>query len=401
MKKEKSHKARLNRNVLSLGFTSFFNDWSSEMIFPLLPAFMAEVLGIPKTIIGLIEGAGQSVASVLKLFSGYVSDRIGRRKSLAVAGYTLSNAVKPFLALATSWPAVLVVRVADRVGKGIRTAPRDALIAGSSPESARGKAFGLHRAMDTSGAAVGALCAFAVMRFVITNPYRTAFLLAAIPGFIGVFVLIFGARECATLRKATALRLSWRVLPPDLKRLVAAGTIFGVGNFTFTFFLLRVRDMGVPAFMVPLVYLLHNLVYALGSYPSGVLADRWGKRRMLLLGYALYALVALGFGTAAGAPAAWGLMACLGLHMAMTDATSRALVSDHAPPEVRGTALGVYHMATGVADLPAGLLAGILWDTVSPGSVFLVGSALAVLAMGLLLTVQERRQPATPIPEMR
>lgn len=381
---------KLDRNVVALGLTSFFNDWSSEMILPLLPAFMAEILGIPKTLIGLIEGVSQSLASVLKVFSGYISDRVGRRKWLAITGYVLSNAVKPLLAVANGWAAVLSVRAADRIGKGIRTAPRDALIASSGSSKGRGRSFGFHRMMDTSGAILGTITAFLLMRFLAmeeAHRYRLIFLLAVIPGIVGVLCIIFGARERAAA-KAAEIRLSWNVLPANLKRVVIASVIFGVGNFTFTFFLLRVRDMGVSAMAIPLAYLLHNIVYAGASYPAGILADRWGKKNVLGLGILVYVATALGF-AAFNAPAmAWVLMAVFGLHMALSDATARALVSDLAPDEVRGTALGVYHTGVGVADLPAGLLAGVLWDAVSPQAVFLTGAVLALVSFAILMTVR-------------
>ncbi|MGQ9661068.1 MAG: MFS transporter [Kiritimatiellia bacterium] len=392
---------KIDHTIRALGWTSFFNDWSSEMIFPLLPAFMAEVLGIPKALIGFIDGISQSTASLLKLFSGYLSDRLGRRKALAVTGYVLSNVVKPLLAIAQGWPLVLLVRVSDRIGKGIRTAPRDALIAASADQQ-RGRAFGFHRAMDTLGAAMGSLSAFLMLRFVPGMPYRLAFLVAVIPGIVGVLCISLGAREPATPSQLRKIQLSWESLPRHLKRLVLAVLVFGLGDYTFTFFLLRTREMGVRAELIPLVYLAHTLVYAGGAYPTGILGDRWSRKPVLMLGFLAYAAMATGFAFLQGALAAWLLMLVFGLHLALTDSTARALVSDLAPEGIRGSALGVYHMGIGIVDLPAGLLAGVLWDQFkSPVPVFLTGASLAILATLVLLSVREPSRAGESTPNAR
>jgi MFS family permease len=394
---DKEHK-KMDRNIFYLGMTSFFNDWSSEMIFPLLPAFMADVLGIPKTLIGLIDGIAESAASILKVFSGYISDRLGKRKALAVAGYGFSTVVKPFLALATGWFLVLFVRVADRIGKGIRTAPRDALIAASSHKENRGRSFGFHRAMDTFGALVGTVCAYFLLKYLPvvngTGAYRTIFVLTAIPAFIGVLFLIFGTKDKKDVLPGNKPKLSWRALPKQLKILIIATFIFGIGNYTFTFFLLRVHDMGIPDAVVPLVYLVYNVTYFLGSYPSGVISDKVGKKRMLAVGFSLYILTALLFAFLNAPIWAWLIMGVYGLHMAVTDATARASVSDLADPEIRGTALGVYHTSVGVSQLPAGLLAGFLWDKTSPQTVFLVAAIISALALAILVCTPEKKRSA-------
>ncbi len=378
------------RNIFFLGLTSFFNDWSSEMIFPILPSFMAEVLGIPRTLIGVIDGVAESVASLLKVFSGYISDKIGRRKALAVAGYSFSTVVKPLLALARGWGMVFLVRVGDRVGKGIRTAPRDALIAASVDKSVRGRSFGFHRAMDTLGALVGTLTTYILMRYVLgPNSHRTIFLLSAIPALVGVGCLVFGVREVSAGISGKKIKLSWSAIPKNLKILIAAAFVFGIGNYTFTFFLLRIREMGIPVAVVPLVYLVYNLVYSAVSYPAGVLADRFGKRNIYALGLVMYILTALGMAFANSSGWAWVLLAFYGLHMGFTNATARALVSDLSPAEIRGTSLGIYHTAVGVADLPAGILAGALWDAFSAKVVFSVGAALAFVSLIMIMFVRE------------
>ncbi|MCD6594119.1 MFS transporter [bacterium] len=385
-----SNNKKISRNVFFLGLTSFFNDWSSEMIFPILPAFMAEILGIPKSVIGLIDGVAESLASILKVFSGYVSDRLDRRKNLAVAGYILSTIVKPLLALAQSWLAVFSVRVGDRIGKGIRTAPRDALIAASAESKKRGRSFGFHRAMDTLGALFGTLTTFILLRYILgPQSHRTIFALSAIPAVIGVMFIIFGAKEPKTIRPKEKPKLSWKALPKNLRILIVATFIFGIGNYTFTFFLLRIRTMGIAMAIVPLVYLLYNVVYSAVSYPAGILADKIGKRKVYAIGLVMYILTALGMAFFNASIWAWVLMGTYGLHMGFTNATARALVSDFAPVEIRGTALGMYHTGIGIADLPAGLLAGFLWELYSPKIVFSVGAILATIALLIVLMIKE------------
>ncbi len=379
------------RNIRFLGLTSFFTDWSSEMIFPLLPAFMAEVLGIPRVLIGLIEGVAQSLAAVIKVVSGRLSDRLARRKPLVTAGYALSSAAKPFFALVSSWPAVLLVRGLDRVGKGIRTAPRDALLGGAGGKRRSGRAFGFHRAMDTAGAVAGALTAFALMRWWPGSPYRWIFLLAAVPAWIGVVCVIRGVRET---RRPSESRLTPALPRPvvwtrSFRFLLGSTLIFGLGNYTMTFFLLRAREMGVAAAFIPLTYLVFNVVYFLFAYPAGMAADRWGKKPVLAAGYLVYVATALGFALLDQAAFAWPLMAALGLYMAASDGTARALVSDISPEKQRGGSLGWYHSALGLVGFPSGLLAGALWDIFSSREVFIAGAILALAALTLLLPVRE------------
>ncbi len=384
---------KINKNVFFLGLTSFFNDWSSEMIFPILPSFMAEILGIPKFLIGLIDGIAKSTASLLKVFSGYLSDKLGKRKALAVMGYSLSTIVKPFLSIANGWLSVLGVRVGDRIGKGIRTAPRDSLIAASSHKKHRGRSFGFHRAMDTFGALIGTVCTFLLLRFMLSGTiehrYRIIFLLAVVPAIIGVGFIVFGAKERKDVPPSKHIKLLWRAMPKNLRIFIIASMIFGLGNFTFTFFLLRIRTMGIAPAIVPLVYLVYNVVYFLASYPAGISSDRFSKKMILALGFGVYILTALGFAVFDAPIWAWILMALYGFHMAFTDGIARALVSDLAPQKIRGTALGIYHTGIGIVDLPSGLLAGFLWDVISPQGVFFVGAILAIVALIVLLFVKK------------
>jgi MFS family permease len=369
------------------GIVSFFTDFSSEMIVPVLPLFLSVTLGAPAAAIGVIEGIAESTASVLRVFAGWLSDRAGRRKPLVVAGYGLSNLTKPLLALAGSWPHVLAVRFADRFGKGIRGAPRDALIADSVPPERRGLAFGFHRSMDTLGAAVGPLVAFATLALLPEN-YRAVFWIAAIPGAIAIAVAVFLLRDIA--RPPTpgqAPRLSFAGLGRPFAIFTLIATVFALGNSSDAFLILRVKNLGLPAPAIPLAYFAFNVIYAALATPAGALSDRVGRRVMLIGGYAIFALVYLGFAVAGGPGGglqAVGLFLVYGVYYALTEGVQRALVVDLVPSGLRATALGTFSTATGVALLPASLVAGILWDRVSPAAPFYYGAALAALAVILL-----------------
>lgn len=382
---------RVKRNVFFLGITSFFTDWSSEMLFPILPDFMANVLGIPKSLIGVIDGVSESAASLLKVFSGYFADKLGKRKPLAFAGYSISAFVKPVLALANSWLAVFGVRLGDRIGKGIRTAPRDALIADSCDTGIRGRQFGFHRAMDTLGAVFGTFTAFLLLNSLGWG-YRSIFALTIIPGALAVFVLLFGVREkkleCSHQER---VKLSWSLLSRPLKILITAHFVHSLGAFTFTFVILRARDMGISAGMIPLAYLLYNITYAGLSYPSGIVADTAGRKPTLAIGYLSYVLVAIGFSILYGQEWAWVLMAFYGVYHAFTDGVARTFVSDLSEPQARATALGIFHTAKSIADLPAGLIAGFLWEYASPQTAFMVGAILSAVALAILVGVPERK----------
>lgn len=374
-------------NVKVAGIVSFFTDFSSEMIVPVLPLFLSVTLGAPAAAIGVIEGIAESTASVLRVFAGWLSDRAGRRKPLVVAGYGLSNLTKPLLALAGSWPHVLAVRFADRLGKGIRGAPRDALIADSVPPERRGLAFGFHRSMDTLGAAVGPLVAFATLALLPEN-YRAVFWIAAIPGAIAIAVAVFLLRDIARPQApGRAPRLSFAGLGRSFATFTLIATVFALGNSSDAFLILRTKNLGLPAPAIPLAYFAFNVIYAALATPAGALSDRVGRRVMLIGGYAIFALVYLGFAVAGGPGGgvqAVGLFLVYGVYYALTEGVQRALVVDLVPSGLRATALGTFSTATGVALLPASLVAGILWDRVSPAAPFYYGAALATLAVILL-----------------
>lgn len=391
----------ISGNILVSGIVSFFTDISSEMIVPVLPLFLTVTLRAPVAAVGIIEGVAESTASLLRVFSGWLSDRAGRRKPLVVAGYTLSNLAKPLLAIAGTWPQVLLVRFVDRVGKGIRTAPRDALIADSIGPEHRGLAFGFHRAMDTAGAAVGPLIAFVALAALPEN-YRAVFWIATIPGVLAILVGLFFLREIARPPAAARLpRLGFAGLGHPFAFFTVVATLFAVGNSSDAFLILRAKDLGLPTTVIPLVYVAFNVVYALLSTPAGALSDRLGRRRMLVFGYAVFALVYAGFALAGKPSAHWAVPALFlvyGVYYALTEGIQRALVVDLVPAELRATALGTFATATGLALLPASAIAGWLWGSAGPAAPFVYGSVTAVAALVLLLAFHPGELGTSPIP---
>ncbi len=369
-----------NRNVIALGIVSFLTDIHSEAILALLPQFMADVLGLRKSFIGLIEGLADITASLLKVASGWFSDRIGKRKPVVLAGYVLSTMAKPFLALAQSGWHVLAVRIADRTGKGVRTSSRDALIAESTAVSVRGRAFGFHRAMDTGGAIVGTLLAILLLH-VYSGEYRLVFLVVTIAGVAAAFSVVFGVRD--TARQVTDKREVNRTaeLPGSLPLFLLAHTIFSAGNFSYAFFLLRAQDVGVTRALVPALYLVHNVVYAAAAYPAGVLIDRLGARTALVLAYLTHSVACLGFAFF-GAPYLMPLwFVVYGIQLAATGAGARSAASTLTCVTRRGLGLGTFHACEGVGLLIASLVGGVLWDTLGSGAApFYYGAAMALVA---------------------
>lgn len=387
----------LPRNVWAVTFTSFLTDISSEMIFNLLPLFLANVLGVRTNVIGLIEGVAETVASLLKLFSGWFSDRIGQRKSLAVVGYGLSALVKPLLYFASAWGGVLAVRFVDRVGKGVRTAPRDAMVADSVTPQQRGLAFGLHRAGDTAGALVGMLIAIAVVWLMQANAlaleratFQRLILLSMIPGFLAVVGLIWLARDVPVTEQRGRPRFSWRDLPANFRRYVLVVVLFTLGNSADAFLVLRAQERGLSVLGVLGMLATFNLVYALISGPAGALSDKIGRRKLLVAGWLVYAVLYLGFGLAAAPWQVWLLYALYGIYYGTVEGTAKAFVADLVGPEQRGTAYGVYNAAVGFSALPASLIAGVLWQGVGSwqgfgaAAPFLFGATLALIAVILL-----------------
>jgi len=380
--------AGISRNTLFLGLVSFFNDLSSDMIHPhLLLVFLDSVLGVPAVAIGMVGGLSESAASLLKPVSGWLSDRLHKRKPAILFGYWIAVVSRPLLAVSTSFWHVAGLRFADRVGKGARTAPRDAMIADSTPARYRGKAFGLHRALDTGGAAVGILVSAAVLYAMKANLevcLRTIFLIASIPGLVLMGLIVWGIKEDGAPSPAAAPRpLLGHIkaaMTPDLARWYVVVFVFWLGNSSNMFLILKARGLDMPVWQVPLLVFVMSVVHTVLSTPAGALSDRIGRRAVIVAGWVLYALVYLGF---AVADAKWMMFALFGVYGAfysLTEGAERALVSDMAPEEGRATALGLYHFVVGAAALPASVVCGWLWTRYGPPYALGLGAACALAA---------------------
>jgi MFS family permease len=384
--------SRIPRNVWVLGFVSLLTDVSSEMIHSVLPLFLVTTLGASLPIVGLIEGVAEATASVVKVFSGALSDRLGRRKELAILGYGFSTVVKPLFAIANSPGLVLLARFGDRVGKGIRGAPRDALVADVTDASNRGAAYGLRQSLDTIGAFLGPCFATGLMFWSGQN-FRWVFWLAVIPGVLAVSLLAIGIKERSQAVPTKTNPLRWgslKELGREYWLLVAVALLFNLGNSSEAFLLLRSQQIGIAPQWVPMTLVMMNVTYALSAYPLGRLSDWLGKGSarsrygLLIGGYALYALIYVGFAMVRSPWQMWVLLGFYGLYLGMTQGSLLALVADKVPASLRGTAFGLMNLATGLALLPASLMAGALWQWVSPAAAFGVGSGFAILAIGLL-----------------
>lgn len=381
-----------HRNVVALGLTSFFTDISSEMLVPVMPLFVTVTLGASVASLGLIEGVAECTASLLRLVSGRLSDRIGHRKPFLVVGYGLSGAAKAAMAAVGAWPAMLGLRFGDRVGKALRNPPRDAVIADSTEPGRMGAAFGLHRGMDTLGAAVGPLLAWGLLSLwgsLGAEGYRRIFLISAIPSALGLVALVALVRAPRVAPRPVEPRpTATTPLGGTFARFVFADTLFQLGNSSFAFLLLRAQGIGLGAGGAALLYLGYNLLAALLSLPLGQLSDRIGRRPLLLTGYLVYAIA---YSCAAFAPSLAGLasaFALLAVHTALVDGQARSLIADLVPRERRASAYGVHHASVGLALLPASLAAGALWERVGPQAPFALGALFAIaaaIAFGVLL----------------
>jgi MFS family permease len=388
---------RLPRNVWVMSATSLLNDISSEMLLNLIPFFLANILGVRTAVIGLIEGVAETTASLLKIYFGALSDRFGKRKPFAVAGYALSALTKPLLYFASAWGWVLGVRVADRIGKGIRTAPRDALIADSIDDKQRGLAFGLHRAADTLGAFLGlGIAAFIVWRtqaqasLLTLDTFKLVVLVSIIPGIFGVLVLALGAAEVTgTGTNVEVKRLSLKDMDPRFKYFLFALILFTLGNSSDAFILLRGQERGLSILQVMGMSLTFNAIYTVFAGPLGAWSDRVGRGRLMLGGWLAYGLVYLGFAFSQSGWQVWALFALYGLYYAATEGAARALVADLVPSAQRGGAYGLYNAAIGITVLPASLIAGLLWQGLGtwkgfgPSAPFFFGALMALLAGAL------------------
>ena len=388
---------KLPRNVWAVSLTSFFMDVSSEMVVNILPLFLANVLGIKTNIIGIIEGVAEATASVLKLFSGWLSDKLRARKWLAVIGYGLSAVSKPFFYFANSWGVVAGVRWADRVGKGIRTAPRDALLADSIKKEQRGLAFGFHRAADTAGAMIGLLIALLVVWLAQSSAldlgdatFRTIVLISLVPAFLAVLSLALIARDVQVEQQRAAPKFAFKALGKPFMTFIGIVSIFTLGNSADAFLVLRAQDLGINVIGVLGMLAMFNLVYTLVATPAGSLSDRVGRRKLIIGGWLVYALIYLGFGLAQTGWQVWALYVVYGLYYGMAYGTSSALVADLVPENLRGTAYGTYNAVIGILAFPASVIAGVLWSGVGswagfgPSAPFLFGGSLALVAAVLM-----------------
>lgn len=379
----------IEKNVFVLGLVSMLADISSEMVYPFISIFLADVLKTSRSIIGLVEGIAESTASVSTLFSGWLADKINKRKLLAVIGYSFGVFSRPLLGLATIWPQVLGLRFFDRVGKGIRTAPRDAIIADSVPLAERGKAFGFHRTLDTLGAIIGPLVASALLLFFLGNSnYRGVFILAGLPALFAILILAFFAEErLGVPREAQPPKFQLKAFPSQYKLFLGIIVIFGLGNSSNVFLLLRAKQLGISAALIPIFYVLFNITYASFSLPAGILSDKIGRSYVLIIGYSAFALVYLGFALAKSTAILWPLIILYGTFPAFTEGIQRALAADLSPPELRASGLGLYHFLNGLAIFPASLIGGWLWDIIGPAATFFYGAVLAFLAVFLFAIV--------------
>ena len=388
---------QLPRNVWAVGLTSFFMDVSSEMVINILPLFLANVLGIKTNLIGVIEGVAEATASILKLFSGWLSDKLRARKWLAVLGYGLSALTKPFFYIAASWEAIAGVRWVDRVGKGLRTAPRDALVADSITSDQRGFAFGFHRAADTLGAMFGILIAILIVWLAQSNSvtlndstFRSIVLVSIIPAILAVVALITIAKEVPTTSQRAAPKFALRSLGRPYMMFIAIVGLFTLGNSSDAFLVLRAQERGLDVLGVLGMLATFNLVYALVSTPAGRLSDRVGRRKVIVAGWLIYAAIYLGFAVAQAAWQIWVLYAIYGAFYGLAYSTANALIADLVPSELRGTAYGTYNAVIGLLAFPASVIAGVLWQGVGawpgfgPSAPFLFGGLMALIAALLM-----------------
>jgi len=396
--------------VWAVGLTSFLMDVSSEMVINILPLFLSNVLGVQTSIIGLIEGIAEATASILKLFSGWLSDKLGGRKWLAVAGYGLSAITKPLFYFANSWQLVAGVRWADRIGKGIRTAPRDALVADTVTRETRGLAFGFHRAMDTAGAMIGLLIAAMVVWLaqadnlsLSRSTFQNIVLVSTIPAVLAVLSLAVGAKDVAVTSHRAAPKYTLRSMGKPFTIFLVIVSIFTLGNSSDAFLVLRAQNLGISVMGILMMLVVFNLVYSLVATPAGSRSDRVDRRRLIIAGWLVYAVIYFGFALAQAGWQIWLLYATYGLYYGMAYGTANAMVADLVPENLRGTAYGTYHAVVGLLAFPASLIAGILWQGVGawsgfgPSAPFLFGGTLALLAALLLAVWMPKARPEKPV----
>ena len=380
----------ITRNVLVLGLVSLFTDLGSQMVFPLIPLFLTSVLGAGAYVVGIVEGAAETTASFVKILSGFWSDKIRRRKPFILFGYALSSFIKPLFAFAQAWPFVIFIRVIERIGKGIRNAPRDAIIAESVDENVRGKVYGFHRAMDGIGSVLGAVLAFILLPIL---GFRNLFLFAFVPSIIAVFVIIF-IKESKDKNKLVKKidqdniqKISFKDFPKKLRWFIVISGIFALSNFGYAFLLLRAKSMGFTDQTAILLYALFYIAYVISAIPSGMLSDKIGRKPLLVAAYVIFLITSFGLIFVSNIYSITLFFITYGIFYAMIDGVQRAFVADLAPKHLKATALGTFHMAIGLAALPGGLAAGLLWDKIGPTATFIYAIILSLISLLLLIFV--------------
>ena len=386
---------KIQNNIVSLGFVSFFSGLGQDMINSVFPIFLSS-LGFNKEFVGLVNGLVVSVSSLFKILAGYLSDKFRHRKWIIFIGYAFSAAARPLLAFFSSGGAIIGLRFSDAVGKGVKDAPRDSLVAESALVHKTGRAFGLHRLLDTMGSVFGPLLAAGMLLLFGSNlaSYRRIFLLTAIPGLIALLIIVFFVHEAAKLKTespAAKIKVSIFSLPKDFYFLLLAITIFSLGNSTDAFLLLRAQNLGLSLAIIPIVYAAYYFVYALLSYPIGILSDKIGKKKIIITGWIFYALTYFGFAAATRAWQVWPLFILYGIFFAATEGSGRALTADVVKPEHHGFAFGLYNTAIALAALPASIFAGYLWDKYSPAAAFNFGVLMSILAI-IIFVIYSWRQ---------
>lgn len=375
----------INSNIFFIGLVSFFTDVSSEMIYPLLPVFLTAVLKAPLSFVGVVEGVAESTASILKLVFGWISDKFNKRKIFVSTGYAISSLIRPMVAFAVYPWHVLVVRFADRVGKGIRTAPRDALIADTCKADDVGMAFGFNRAMDHAGAVVGPVLAFILLSSV-TKSYRLVFSLAFIPAIIAIFIVLFLVKEKkrGAVCSKDNLKLSLKPFSSNFKVFLIIVFIFTLGNSSDAFLILRAKDTGVPVALLPIIWVFLHLVKMASSMPAGALSDKFGRKKIIIAGWIVYALSYFGFAFARAPLHIWMLFVIYGFYFGLTESAEKAFVADMVKPELRGSAYGIYNFVIGIGALPASVIMGIIWQKLGVVPAFSFGASLAFISVLLL-----------------
>jgi len=379
------HKQALSRGTIIIGIVSLLSDISSEMVYPILPFFLSETLGAPKTALGLIEGIATGTARLITIFSGWISDRLGQRKIVAFTGYAMTALSRPFISLATIWPVVLGARFADRLGKGIRSAPKDALLADNSTKEERGRAYGFERAMDFSGSVAGPLVGWWLFVWVAVE-VRTIFVISAIPAVIAALLILTLREQCGdTALSVKKVKLSLAGTTEEYRRLLVVSAVFSIANSANAFLLLRAESLGLTTGQTILAYMLFNFVAALVAMPAGAASDRFGRRNLLAVGFAVYALTYAGFALATDSWMMWPLFAIYGLFPALTEGAAKAMVVDTAGTAGRATVLGIYSGVIGITQIAASIIGGLLWDYIDAKATFYFGAVVAVLALIMLL----------------